>query len=120
MNKSTYVIGASTNPERYSYMAIELLRQYKHDVVALGSKAGKVSDVEFDTDQKFYTALNTITLYVNPGIQKDLYSYILSLHPRRLIFNPGTENEELKKIATAHGIECVEACTLVLLRTNQY
>ncbi len=120
MNKSTLVIGASTNPERYSYMAIELLRQYQHDVYAIGAREGKVSDVSIVTNHNSYDLLNTLTLYINPTIQKDLYSYILSLHPRRIIFNPGAENDELKNLATAHGIECIEACTLVLLRTNQY
>lgn len=120
MNKTTLVIGASTNPERYSYMAIELLRKYEHTVYALGNKSGMVADVEITSQQSDYKLLNTVTLYVNPEIQKDLYAYILSLHPRRIIFNPGTENEEFSKMATAHGVECVEACTLVLLKTNQY
>ena len=120
MNKSTLVIGASTNPERYSYKAIQLLKEYNHDIFAYSNKAGQVADVNITMDQLFYPYLNTITLYINPIRQKDLYAYIISLHPRRIIFNPGAENEELAKLANAHGIETIEACTLVLLKTNQY
>ncbi|MEP7195316.1 MAG: CoA-binding protein [Saprospiraceae bacterium] len=120
MSKSTLVIGASTNPERYSNMAMKLLHEYQHPVFAFGKKSGQVDEIVIETEQIQYPFLNTITLYLNPTIQKDLYSYILSLHPRRIIFNPGAENEELEKLATAHGIQCIEACTLVLLKTNQY
>lgn len=120
MNKSTLVIGASTNPERYSFKAIHLLKEYNHEIFAYGSKVGQVADINITTDQTFYPNLNTVTLYINPMRQKDLYAYIISLHPRRIIFNPGAENVELAELANAHGIETVEACTLVLLRTNQY
>ncbi|MCC6816436.1 MAG: CoA-binding protein [Saprospiraceae bacterium] len=120
MNKTTLVLGASLKPERYSHLAIQLLRSFNHKVYALGTRRGTVSDVEIVEEHLNYNLLDTITLYINPKVQEDLYSYIISLHPRRIIFNPGTENEELKNLAEAHGIECVEACTLVLLKTNQY
>lgn len=120
MNKSTLVIGASQNPERYSNQAVKMLKEYQHDVYAFGNKEGKIGDVDIQSTRIYPDNLHSVTLYVNPSIQKDLYDYVISLHPERLIFNPGTENNELVRLANAHGIETVEACTLVMLRTNQY
>lgn len=118
--KTTLVLGASDNPERYSYLAVNRLRSKGYPVVAIGRKAVKVADVEVGTAQKDFPSIDTVTLYLNPDHQKEYYNYILSLHPRRLIFNPGTENEELAQLAEAHGIEPVEACTLVMLSTGQF
>ena len=73
-----------------------------------------------ETEKLDFHAVDTVTLYLNPKAQQDYYDYILSLKPRRVIFNPGTENSEFRKLAEAHGIQCEEACTLVLLNTNQY
>ncbi|MBS1759194.1 MAG: CoA-binding protein [Bacteroidetes bacterium] len=118
--KKTLVIGASENPDRYSYMAIEKLRKYAHPVVAIGRKKGKVKDVSFDTHKEMFEDIDTITLYLNPKNQQEYYDYILSLKPKRIIFNPGTENSELEKIVAAQNINTIEACTLVLLSTGQY
>jgi predicted CoA-binding protein len=118
MMKKTLVIGASENTERYSYLAVQLLRKHAHTVVAIGRKAG--NDVAIVTTMPDENEVDTVTLYVNPVAQKEYYDYILSLQPKRIIFNPGTENEELAALATANGIEAVEACTLVLLNTGQY
>ncbi len=120
MNKKTLVIGASTNPERYSFLAINMLLQYQHQVQAIGVKSGTVGSVEIHPEQIEVVDLDTVTLYVNPTLQKNYYNYILGLKPKRIIFNPGTENEEFELLAKANGIEALEACTLVLLRTNQY
>ena len=79
-----------------------------------------VKDVHIDTEQKPYTDVHTVTLYLNPSHQKEYYDYILSLRPKRIIFNPGTENAELYRLANDHDIETREACTLVLLSTGQY
>ena len=114
------VLGASDNPARYSNIAINKLRRYDHPVVAIGRKAGKVCDISVETAQRKIEDLDTITLYLNPANQKQFYDYIIGLKPRRIIFNPGTENEELQEIAEKNGIEPVEACTLVLLSTGQY
>lgn len=119
-SKTTLVIGASENPERYSNMAIKLLRKYGHNVVAIGIKTGKIDDVEILKGQPVFTDIDTITLYINPTFQTDYYQYILSLKPKRIIFNPGTENDELINIATESYISAIVACTLVLLKTNQY
>ena|SRR5690554_768102 len=119
-NKLTLVIGASENPDRYSNIAIHMLRDAGHSVVAIGNKQGMVRDVSFDKERKDFKDIDTITLYLNPKRQLDYYDYILSLNPKQIIFNPGTENEELEQLAMDQGINVVEACTLVLLRTGQY
>jgi predicted CoA-binding protein len=118
--KKTVVLGASDNPERYSFLAVEKLRRYGHPVVAIGKKAGKVADTDIITGRPDEKEVDTVTLYLNPVLQKQYYDYILSLKPQRIIFNPGTENPELEKLAAGNGIEPMEACTLVLLGTGQY
>lgn len=116
----TLVIGASTKPERYSFKAISMLREYAHDVVAIGAREGIVVDVPFTEELEAFSDIHTVTLYINPTIQKSYFDYILSLKPKRIIFNPGTENKAFYEILLKTEIEIVEACTLVLLRTNQF
>ncbi|WP_276485237.1 CoA-binding protein [Paraflavitalea pollutisoli] len=118
--KKTVVLGASDNPARYSFLAINKLRAYQHPVVAIGRKAGQAADVQIGTEQAAEEGVDTVTLYLNPAHQKQYYDYILSLHPKRIIFNPGAENEELAAMAEEKGIVPMEACTLVLLSTGQY
>ncbi len=120
MNKKTLVIGASTNPVRYSFLAIKKLLAYHHTVVALGIKAGLIDTLQIDTAPMPYTAIDTITLYINPNRQIPYYNYIINLQPKRIIFNPGTENDELAALAKKNNIATVDACTLVLLSTGQY
>ena len=119
-DKKTLVLGASDNPSRYSYLAVQRLRQQGYAVVAIGRKYTKVADVMVETEKKPQTGIDTVTLYLNPLHQQEYYDYILSLQPRRIIFNPGTENEELAALAQRNGIRTIEACTLVLLSTGQY
>jgi predicted CoA-binding protein len=119
-NKKTLVIGASDDPSRYSYLAIKSLRRHNHDVVAIGNRPGKVEDVSFGKDQVPVDHLDTVTLYINPTRQPAYYDYILSLNPKRIIFNPGTENSELERLARERGIDAMRACTLVLLSTGQF
>jgi predicted CoA-binding protein len=118
--KKTLVLGASDNPSRYSYLAIRRLRNHDHLVVAIGRKNTKVEDVIIDKEKKSFEDLDTVTLYLNKQHQREYYDYILSLHPRRIIFNPGAENEELEALAKKNGIKTLNACTLVMLSTNQY
>jgi len=118
--KKTLVLGASDRPGRYSYLAVNKLRGNGHPVIAIGRKAAKVGDVEIATGKQEVTGIDTVTLYLNPMHQKEYYDYIVSLHPRRIIFNPGAENPELVTLARANGIEPVEGCTLVMLGTGQY
>jgi len=118
--KKTLVLGASDNPSRYSYLAIQRLRQHDHPVVAIGRKHSRVGDVAIEKEQKPFDNIDTITFYLNPSRQKEYYDYIISLKPKRLIFNPGAENEELVQLAKKNNIKTLEACTLVLLSIGQY
>jgi len=119
-NKKTLVLGASDNPSRYSYLAVNRLRSHGHPVVAIGKKNAMVADVPIEKEKKDWKDVDTVTLYLNPTHQQQYYDYILSLKPKRIIFNPGAENDELADRAIKNGITPVEACTLVLLSTNQY
>jgi uncharacterized protein len=119
-NKKTLVIGASENPARYSNMAINRLKSHQHSVVAIGNKKGTVAGIPIGTEKIHEDDIDTVTLYLNPALQKEYYDYIISLHPKRIIFNPGTENDELVELAAKNNIQPVEACTLVLLSTGQY
>ncbi|MCY7408787.1 MAG: CoA-binding protein [Chitinophagales bacterium] len=119
-NKKTLVLGASTNPERYSNIAIHRLLLHGHDVVPVGIKRGAVAGIKIINEKKAFENIDTVTLYLNPQRQQEYYDYILSLKPKRIVFNPGAENEELENLAKANGIEATEACTLVLLSTGQY
>lgn len=120
MSKKTLVLGASDNSSRYSYLAIQRLRSKGHDVIGIGKHTGTVEDVTIETTKQPIEELDTVTLYLNPLHQKEYYDYILSLKPKRIIFNPGAENEELKQLALQNNIQPMEACTLVLLSTGQY
>ncbi len=118
--KLTVVIGASDHPERYSFLAVTRLRANGHPVVAIGKRMGMVADTPIITEHPDTENVDTVSLYLNPTLQPEYYDYILSLHPKRIIFNPGTENMELAQLATENGIEAKEACTLVLLSTGQF
>lgn len=118
--KKTLVLGASQNPARYSYLAINRLTGHQHPVVAIGKRKGTVAGVSIETEKIKQEDIDTVTLYLNAANQKEYYDYIISLHPKRIIFNPGTENDELADLAIKHNIKPLEACTLVMLSTGQY
>jgi len=118
--KKTVVLGASSNPARYSYLAVQRLRAHNHPVTAIGRRVGQVADVNITKDHLQENDVDTITLYLNPKNQVEYYDYIINLHPKRIIFNPGTENEELMQKAKENNIKPVIACTLVMLGTGQY
>jgi uncharacterized protein len=118
--KKTLVLGASDNPSRYSFLAVKRLRNHGHPVVAIGKKLTQVADVTIEKNKIPFTDIDTVTLYMNPLHQQEYYEYLLSLNPKRIIFNPGAENDELAKLAKKNGIATIEACTLVMLSTNQY
>ncbi|HXH18367.1 MAG TPA: CoA-binding protein [Chitinophagales bacterium] len=121
MAKTTLVIGASVHPWRYAYLAVNRLRLSGHPVIPLGIEKGSINGMEIETERKNFKDIDTVTLYINPSIQKEYYDYLLNvIQPRRIIFNPGTENQELKMLAEKKGIETVEACTLVMLASGQY
>lgn len=120
--KKTVIIGATPNPERYAYKAAGELVKRGHEIVPLGIKKGTVFGKEI-LDIRSKPAIenvDTVTLYIGPARQPEWYDYILSLKPRRILFNPGTENLEFQKQALAAGIEAEEVCTLVMLRTGQF
>ena len=119
-SKKTVVLGASENPDRYSFLAVNSLRRHDHPVVAIGKTGGKVGDVEIQKGSVEAEGVDTVTLYLNPSHQKQYYDYIFSPNPKRVIFNPGAENPELASLARNQGIEPVNACTLVMLSTGQY
>ena len=118
--KKTVVLGASDNPARYSFLAVDKLKRFGHEVVAIGKKEGKVGNTDVITERPDEKDVDTVTLYLNPQHQKQYYDYILSLHPKGIIFNPGAENDELYDLAKTNGIQPLEACTLVMLSTGQY
>lgn len=120
MKKKTLVLGASANPSRYSFLAVNKLTAHGHPVVAIGKRAGNIAGTEIMTEHPEMDDIDTVTLYLNPDNQKPYYDYILSLKPKRVVFNPGTENEELEDLLKTNGIVPQEACTLVLLSTGQY
>lgn len=117
---NTLVLGASLKPERYSYKAIVKLRENAIETFAFGLRKGQVTDVTIDTEWKNYESIHTVTLYLNPKRQKDFYSKILALKPQRVIFNPGTENEELMLLLKQNNIAYEIACTLVLLSVGNF
>lgn len=119
-NKKTLVLGATTKPERYAYKAINMLVQKGHTVLAIGQNAGEVAGVKIHTKAIPVKGVDTVTLYLNPVRQRDYYNYIIEAQPKRVIFNPGTENPELYQLLELNNVKAEVACTLVLLATNQY
>ena len=120
MSKRTLVIGASTNPARYSNMAIRSLLSHGHEVVALARRSGEVDSVKIQTEFPENQNIHTVTMYVGSQHQVEYYAFILDLNPKRVIFNPGTENSEFVEMLESRGIETIEGCTLVMLGTGQY
>ena len=119
--KRTIVLGASTKDFRYSKKAVCLLDDYGHEVIAIGNKKGKIRDIQVITEMIPENDIDTITLYLSPSRQIDYYDYILNqIVPKRIIMNPGTENNELKSLAENKGIEVVEHCTLIMLNRDIY
>lgn len=119
--KKTLILGASSNPERYAYKATVKLAQHGHEVVPVGLKSGNIEGYEILINNPIVVDIDTVTLYVGPQNQPIYYDYILNqIHPKRIIFNPGTENPELEKLANEQGIETEVACTLVLLSLGEY
>jgi predicted CoA-binding protein len=120
MAKNTAIIGASPRPDRYAYKATVSLKRHGHQVYPVGIHEGEIEGVKILTDKPALKDVDTVTLYVGPQNQKAWTDYILSLDPKRIIFNPGTHNPEFIQEATAKGIECVDACTLVMLSLGEY
>lgn len=114
------IMGATSRTDRYAYLALNKLLAHGHTVFGIGLKNETVHGVEIKTGTPLFPGIDTITLYLNPANQKQYYDYFVQLNPRRVIFNPGTENPELEKLLQDNNIETEEACTLVMLGTGQF
>lgn len=119
-NKKTLVLGATTKPDRYAFKAINMLVEKGHTVLAIGQNTGEVAGVKIYTKAIPVKNIDTVSLYLNPARQRDYYNYIIEAQPKRVIFNPGTENPEFYQLLELNNIKAEVACTLVLLATNQY
>ncbi|RYY25800.1 MAG: CoA-binding protein [Chitinophagaceae bacterium] len=119
-DKKTLILGATPDPGRYAYLAANKLVKYGHSIVNVGKKTGEVAGVAIEKPETIHHDIDTITLYIGAQNLPPLYDYILKTHPQRIIFNPGTENSELRRKAEEQGIETLYACTLVMLSTGQY
>jgi uncharacterized protein len=120
MSKKTLIIGASTDPSRYSFLAANSLLKHQHKIELLGRNEGKIGENEIKIGKPALKNIHTVTMYINPKHQSEYYDYVLELKPRRVIFNPGAENAEFEDILIQNNIEPIEACTLVMLSTGQY
>ncbi|MCF8362326.1 MAG: CoA-binding protein [Prolixibacteraceae bacterium] len=118
--KRTLILGASTKPERYSYKAAQKLLNHGHPIEMIGRKEDVLFDNTIKAEKIKIDNLHTVTLYLSPRFQAEYYDYILGLNPKRVIFNPGTENPEFQQMLSDNNIEYENACTLVLLATNSY
>jgi len=118
--KKTLILGATPDASRYAYLAANRLVRTGHPIVNVGIKKGEVAGVAIEKPEAIHSDIDTITLYIGPQNQPSLYDYILATNPKRIIFNPGTENPELRRLARERGIETLSACTLVMLSTGDY
>jgi len=118
--EKTLIIGASSNPERYSYMAAERLLAHGYEIELIGKKPEVIFGKTIDTEKIEFEDIDTVTLYISEKFQPEYYEYVVSLNPRRVIFNPGTENPEFEELLIQNDIHVEEACTLVLLGSGQY
>ncbi len=119
-NKKTLVLGATTKTDRYAFKAIQQLVEKGHSVLAVGQNVGEVAGIKIQTKAIPLKNIDTVTLYLNPTRQRDYYNYIVEAQPKRVIFNPGTENPEFYQLLQLNNIKVEVSCTLVLLATNQY
>ncbi len=122
VSKRTVIIGATDNPARYSFLATSKLISHGHEAIPLGIRTGTIAGTRIEnlTEKPALGNVDTVTLYLNPTNQKQWEAYILSLQPKRIIFNPGTENQEFEERANSEGIETLRACTLVMLSIGNY
>lgn len=124
MNLSTervVIVGASDKPDRYAYLAFKMLREHGHEVLPVHPRLHEIEGVPVVAEiSQISGAVETVTLYVGPAISSGLAEALITLHPRRVIMNPGTENPELESKLSAAGIDVQHACTLVLLRTGHF
>ena len=114
------VLGASPNRQRFSNTCVKSLIRYGYQVIPVGIKEGEIAGKPIQTNKPTVKDIHTVTIYLNPEKQKEYYDYLLGLHPRRIIFNPGAENPEFKKKALEKDVEVVEDCTLIMLNSGYF
>jgi predicted CoA-binding protein len=119
-SKKTLILGATTNPNRYAYLAANKLINHKHEIVLVGIKKGEIAENVIQNDLKIHQDIDTITLYLGPKNQSAYHDFIIETKPKRVIFNPGTWESGLVNKLKANNIEAIEACTLVMLSANTY
>lgn len=120
MAETFVILGASDKEERYSYKALMLLQEHGFKVIPIHPKLRNIANIPvFESLDKVNEEVHTITMYVGPQISQDLVSSLIRLKPQRIIFNPGSENPAIYESLRANGIEILEACTLVMLKTGQ-
>lgn len=120
MSKSTLVIGASLKESRYSNICVRTLVSGRFPVTAIGLREGFIDEIPVHAGFPEFNDIHTVTLYLNPQNQKSWYDYILKLNPERVVFNPGTENEQFEDVLTNAGIEVVEGCTIVMVNSGTF
>lgn len=120
LRMKTLLIGASNNPDRYAYIAAERLLAHGHELALVGLRPDVIFGHPIETEKILFANIDTVSLYIGALRQPEYYSYILELNPRRVIFNPGTENPDFELLLKKNNIQYEEACTLVLLGTGQY
>ncbi len=118
------VLGASNRPDRYAFMCMTTLAEMGHKAIPVNPRESMVLGhycyQNLKDLRKDHPAIDTLTIYVNPDISGKLEKDIIELKPKRVIFNPGSENHHLQKMLEKENIKCLEACTLVMLRTGQF
>jgi predicted CoA-binding protein len=114
------VLGASPNPERFSYKAVKLLVRHGNQVVPLGKRKGTIGDLAIVTGQPVLTDVDTVLIYLAPGHQGEIFDYVLSLRPKRVVFNPGTESPEFEEILESYGIKVIKDCSLVMIASGRF
>lgn len=121
MKKKVAILGASNKPERYAHKAYKMLQEYGHETFLVHPSLDKVEDKKvYKNLSEVPQPIDTLTMYVGPQISSGLIEEIRKLSPRRIIFNPGSENEDIVEALGDTDIQMMEACTLVLLRTGQF
>ena len=118
--KKTLLIGASLNAERMSNRVAKLLAQQEYETILIGNRDGSINENKIYTSLPDLKNIDTVTMYLAPEKQSQYYNYILSLQPKRIIFNPGAENPELARLAVENGIEVINVCTMVMLTIGNY
>ncbi len=116
----TVVLGATPDVSRFANRAVKMLKAHGHQVIPVGQKKGEIDGLPIHNDQPQLQDVDTVSLYIGSRNQSDIYDYVVSLKPRRVIFNPGTENREFEDKLKEAGIETVEHCTLVMLGSNTF